>query len=113
MTTETSDPIFTCDHCGKRFFWKAEVAGRRGKCTCGAVTRIPLHPPAAPAEPGEAHAAPPPTQPRSPGRSGTHGIVPPAYPTTAADKTGGNNAKTAGVFGGFKRRIFGRKDDGK
>ena len=116
MSGPFSEPTFSCDACGKQFFWKPEVAGRRGKCPCGAVTRIPLHPPAAAGDAGPyddqaAAAAAPPAPPRAPGRSGTHDTVPPPYPKPAAANN--DNGKSAGVFGGFKRRIFGRKDDGR
>ena len=104
MTSDTADPTFACPTCGKRFFWKPEVAGRRGKCTCGAITMIPLNPPATSEGAAEAAAAPA-AAPRKPGRSGSHGTLPPPYPP----QTAAAPAKSSGVFGGFKRRVFGRK----
>jgi len=116
MTSPTADPTFRCTTCGKQYYWKAEVAGRRGKCTCGAVTQIPLTPPPPEQDDAAAAAAPPAAGARQPGRSGSQGAVPPPYPTT--QKPANGNAAAAGksapgVFGGFKRRIFGGRQDGK
>ena len=60
-------------------------------------------------------AAAPPTAARPPGLSGSQRAVPPAYP---AQKPANGNAAAAGksqpgVFGGFKRRIFGGRQDDK
>jgi hypothetical protein len=38
---------FSCDGCGKSYTWKAELAGRRVKCKCGAVMTVPATDPAA------------------------------------------------------------------
>lgn len=41
-----SDPGFGCDSCGRRFKWKAALAGRVVKCRCGEVITIPDREPA-------------------------------------------------------------------
>ena len=33
---------FTCTQCNKRFSLKDSLAGKKGKCSCGAVIRVPL-----------------------------------------------------------------------
>ena len=33
--------MFACDGCGKQYRWKAELAGKRVKCKCGQVVRVP------------------------------------------------------------------------
>lgn len=38
---------FSCDSCGKTYPWKAELAGKKAKCKCGAVLNIPAQPQAA------------------------------------------------------------------
>lgn len=38
---------FSCDACGKQYPWKAELAGKKAKCKCGAVVDIPAQPRAA------------------------------------------------------------------
>ncbi|MFI5379040.1 MAG: hypothetical protein ACHRHE_07080 [Tepidisphaerales bacterium] len=34
-------PQFSCPACGRKFPWKAESAGRQGKCKCGHVLTVP------------------------------------------------------------------------
>jgi hypothetical protein len=34
-------PKFSCPQCGKVYPWKAELAGKKGKCKCGAVMHVP------------------------------------------------------------------------
>jgi hypothetical protein len=36
---------YSCGGCQRTFVWKKEVAGKRGKCKCGQVVTVPLHPP--------------------------------------------------------------------
>jgi hypothetical protein len=36
---------YPCTGCNRTFTWKKEVAGKRGKCKCGQVITVPLHPP--------------------------------------------------------------------
>ena len=43
---QTTAPTFLCAHCGRSFTWKAEQAGKKGKCSCGQVLAIPATPPA-------------------------------------------------------------------
>ncbi len=33
---------FMCATCGKRFRWRPEIAGRKGKCGCGAIFQAPM-----------------------------------------------------------------------
>ena len=40
------DASFACGQCGKRYRWKAEIAGRRVRCGCGAAVHVPDAPPA-------------------------------------------------------------------
>jgi hypothetical protein len=51
----------TCESCGKQYAWKPELAGKRAKCKCGAVVKIPLEDPAmAPPPPPPVDDGPPP-----------------------------------------------------
>jgi hypothetical protein len=34
-------PKFSCPECGKEYPWKAELAGKKGKCKCGAIMHVP------------------------------------------------------------------------
>jgi hypothetical protein len=36
---------FACPACGKEYPWSAELAGKKGKCKCGNVWRVPADPP--------------------------------------------------------------------
>jgi hypothetical protein len=36
--------MFSCDSCGKQYPWKAELAGKKAKCKCGALLNIPAQP---------------------------------------------------------------------
>ena len=36
---------FACPSCGKQYPWSAELAGKKGKCKCGNVWRVPAEPP--------------------------------------------------------------------
>src|SRR5258708_17434022 len=41
----TSEPSsFDCQACGKQYRWKAELAGKRVKCKCGAPLTVPKAP---------------------------------------------------------------------
>ena len=47
---------FFCDACGKALVWKPEMAGKRAKCSCGAITLVPPQPAAVGARPKAAPA---------------------------------------------------------
>src|SRR5258706_7878857 len=47
MGSSTTAGKFSCDACGKSYTWKAELAGKRVKCKCGAVMTVPASDPAA------------------------------------------------------------------
>jgi hypothetical protein len=34
-------PTFSCPECGKEYPWKPELAGKKGKCKCGAIMHVP------------------------------------------------------------------------
>ena len=34
-------PTFSCPICGKEYPWKPELAGKKGKCKCGAIMHVP------------------------------------------------------------------------
>jgi hypothetical protein len=36
------EPRFSCGACGKTFKWKPEIAGKKGKCACGASIIVPM-----------------------------------------------------------------------
>lgn len=36
---------FTCAACAREYFWKPELAGRTGKCKCGAAMSVPAEDP--------------------------------------------------------------------
>ncbi len=36
------EPRFSCGACGKTFKWKPEIAGKKGKCACGASIMVPM-----------------------------------------------------------------------
>lgn len=36
-----ADAKFGCDECGKRYRWKEQLAGKKVKCKCGHVMRVP------------------------------------------------------------------------
>ena len=42
MTIEETKLVFKCDDCPKTFKLKPELAGRRVKCPCGTVIRVPM-----------------------------------------------------------------------
>jgi hypothetical protein len=42
---QVGEQSFICDACGRKFRWKAELAGRKARCKCGGVIDIPLRPP--------------------------------------------------------------------
>src|SRR5436190_22858113 len=44
----SNQPMIVCPSCGKRYSWKAELAGRKIKCKCGQVTTVPAGAPEAP-----------------------------------------------------------------
>jgi hypothetical protein len=46
-SSSTTAGKFACDACGKSYTWKAELAGKRVKCKCGAVMTVPASDPAA------------------------------------------------------------------
>ena len=45
---QTTTPTFHCAHCNRSFTWKAELAGKKGKCSCGQLLTIPTAPPSPP-----------------------------------------------------------------
>ena len=49
---QTSAPTFHCAHCGRAFTWRVQLAGKKGKCSCGQLLAIPAAPlsPSPPAE---------------------------------------------------------------
>jgi hypothetical protein len=50
---------FSCAACGKCYGWKPALAGKRGRCACGRVMRIPATAPGTPAAPRPVIAASP------------------------------------------------------
>jgi hypothetical protein len=36
------EPRFPCGSCGKTFKWKPDIAGKKGKCACGASITVPM-----------------------------------------------------------------------
>ncbi len=36
---------FACPSCGNEYSWNSRLAGRKGKCKCGEIMRIPAEPP--------------------------------------------------------------------
>lgn len=69
-------PMIVCEGCGKEYRWKEELAGKKVRCKCGHVMRIPEQPPSDPsddsvgaielADPSHDAPAPPPPKPKSP-----------------------------------------------
>jgi hypothetical protein len=49
----------SCTGCGKRYTWKPELAGKKAKCKCGAVLRMPGAPPTAGTTSASTPAVPP------------------------------------------------------
>jgi DNA-directed RNA polymerase subunit RPC12/RpoP len=47
---EGDDAGFSCTQCGKRFRWRAALAGKKARCPCGSVIVCPSSPPQAPQE---------------------------------------------------------------
>ncbi|MDQ3441489.1 MAG: hypothetical protein M3478_14190, partial [Planctomycetota bacterium] len=35
------DGKFACEACGKRYTWKPQLAGKKAKCSCGAMMVVP------------------------------------------------------------------------
>jgi hypothetical protein len=62
---------FFCDACGKALVWKQALAGKRAKCSCGAITLVPPQPAAVGARPKAAT----PTAPTAPVVQATLGYV--------------------------------------
>ena len=50
---------FSCPACGKQYAWKAQLAGKKAKCSCGAAVAVPQAPPAAEAAPSPPQPPPP------------------------------------------------------
>jgi hypothetical protein len=122
---EIVDGKFACAACGKRFTWKPELAGRKGKCTCGAELRIPAAPPAAKAaapapaaddlyDLAPAHdapapaarskpAAPAPAPSASPGKSQSKGAAPQLAAAGAAVRTTASGAPVVPYRGSTRR----------
>jgi hypothetical protein len=81
-----------CVHCGRKYRWKPEMAGKKAKCACGHVLDVPASAPvsapasarssapAAAASPGSVRPAPPP--PRRTPATAPH-AAPPAAPRPA------------------------------
>src|SRR5689334_14438004 len=46
--SDVASAKIVCDGCGKSYAWKAELAGKKVKCKCGAVIHVPQ--PSAPKE---------------------------------------------------------------
>jgi hypothetical protein len=42
--TETADPMFRCDVCGRRHAWTPELAGQTITCACGEPAPVPAEP---------------------------------------------------------------------
>ena len=38
----TTEAKFACAACGKQYAWKPEMAGKKGKCKCGAALDVPM-----------------------------------------------------------------------
>ena len=124
--SNAAEPTFRCAACGKEYFWKPYVAGRKGQCTCGAVVAIPPHAPAirgvvAPALPATGGAPAASSSSSSSRRFAAQpSSAPPAYPppTTAAPAPAADDAPTnpakdkpaaGGVLGGLKK-LLGRRE---
>src|SRR5690348_6956971 len=41
VMTVQNRPLVACGACGKKYVWKAELAGRKVKCACGNVIPVP------------------------------------------------------------------------
>src|SRR5688500_17080049 len=41
---QTTAPTFHCAHCNRTFTWRAEQAGKKGKCSCGQLLTVPTAP---------------------------------------------------------------------
>lgn len=48
------DGKFACDSCGRRYTWKAALAGKKAKCACGVVMVVPEAEESAAAQPSDA-----------------------------------------------------------
>jgi hypothetical protein len=44
MSETTQPATFSCSACGRRYPWKAELAGKRARCRCGAGLDVPSGP---------------------------------------------------------------------
>ncbi|HEV8292508.1 MAG TPA: hypothetical protein VGP94_11325, partial [Tepidisphaeraceae bacterium] len=44
MAVATGSSRFSCEACGKSFAWKPALAGKKAKCSCGAVVTVPPAP---------------------------------------------------------------------
>jgi hypothetical protein len=65
------DNTFACEACGKRFPWKAELAGKKARCKCGAVLHVPAGAPRAGEDLDDLYALAEP----APGAAATRGVV--------------------------------------
>lgn len=43
--SDPHDARFACEGCGKRYRWKPELAGRKVRCKCGQIMRVPQQSP--------------------------------------------------------------------
>ena len=41
MPSPSSIPTFQCNQCGRRMNWSPALAGKRGRCKCGATVQVP------------------------------------------------------------------------
>jgi hypothetical protein len=57
MMEQITKPRFSCSQCGRSFRWKPAIAGKKARCVCGAVAKVPITPPTA-AKPTKAAPAP-------------------------------------------------------
>jgi hypothetical protein len=60
------DSKFKCTSCGREFRWRADIAGKKAKCKCGATVQVPAADPGPAAAPKAAAAATPSRPPPPP-----------------------------------------------
>src|SRR4051794_30652218 len=113
ITMSANDGKFPCSACQRRYTWKPELAGKRVKCKCGEVMRVPQRSPAE--EAADADALPPDMADLadlavSTGTPADDAMTPPpiapARPATAA-----KGAKSAALVSVAKKAIIGGDHD--